>query len=145
MTVQSVKFLFGNTTYSATAEGRVFQENGTELGYQKDGSKLRVSLKSDTKQTKVGLHRLIAICFLGASNNDEVLHKDGNGQNNSAINLELKRLDREVSKVGESITLVNEAVTEMLTVNNGFGKITVSRHDFQTVRYYKKHGYKIVS
>jgi hypothetical protein len=108
--VKRVRFYFADEQYLATSDGRVFKKDGTELSYQKDGDKLRISLKNVALHSKVGLHRLIAICFLGATKNDEVVHKDGNGHNNAVENLELKRLDREVSKFGDSINVIDTRI-----------------------------------
>lgn len=163
-------FNYYDSTFYGTAAGKIFREDGTELSYAKKDNILNVNIRSNSNVVRVALHRLIAVLFLDAQNNQHIGFKDGNGHNTSVDNLILTERKTNVSNFPTEIQVipeqfqepvqavvetvpdtietesvpVNVVDDEMVTVTNGYGRLKVSRSEYENYPYYKKHGFKVV-
>ncbi len=68
--------------YYSTKKGKIISLSKDNIGY------LRCDLSKNNTRKTIRVHKVIALSFLGESNNNQVNHKDGNKTNNNLSNLE---------------------------------------------------------
>jgi hypothetical protein len=81
---------YRDTPYYVTSDGKCYRNSQEVKGYINSKGYVKVEVWKDNKrQYTVGLHRMVAECYIeNPDQKPQINHRDGNKKNNNVVNLE---------------------------------------------------------